>query len=300
MRVLHLLSWKLNNIIPILDDVKNSGFDAIQINPIQPLKDEYSNEWWMSYQPIDFKIGNRYGNKNDLINLCNEASRKDIIIIADIVCNHMAGKDDGSLNPHDKVASYLKNNQHFWKIKENINNWDNRYQVTNHCMGLPGLNLNQVDLQHIIFEFLFELINCGVKGFRFDAAKSIALPNEGCSFWNNIKDLFSGMNLIKYGEVLFSDPNLIYEYINYISVLTENCNLNGDKIFNFIESHDSYLHFAYTKNLHSYEINNCYKDLSYKSNNTLYYARPFDNNSWKSNIVKEANYNKVKKYIYKR
>ena len=97
MRVLHLLSWKLEDIIPILDDIKQHGFDAIQINPIQPLKDEFSNSWWMSYQPIDFKIGNRYGNKNNLINLCNKASEKEIIIIADVVCNHMAGRDRKSV-----------------------------------------------------------------------------------------------------------------------------------------------------------------------------------------------------------
>lgn len=300
MRVLHLLSWKLDNIIPILDDIKNSGFDAIQINPIQPLKDEFSNSWWMSYQPIDFTIGNRYGSKKDLINLCNKASEKEIIVIADVVCNHMAGRDDGSLLPHNKVANYLKNTPKYWKTKENIHNWDNRYEVTNYCMGLPGLDLNNLDLQYIIFEFLFKLINCGVKGFRFDAAKSIALPKEGCSFWNNMNELFTHEISVKYGEVLFSNPDLLNEYTNYISVLTENCNLNSDKIFNFIESHDSYLHFSYTKDLHPNEINRCYKELSNQSNNTLYYARPFDNDSWRSNIVKEANTNKVKNYVYKR
>ena len=117
MRVLHLLSWKLDNIIPILDDIKNSGFEAIQINPIQPLKDEFSNSWWMSYQPIDFTIGNRYGSKKDLINLCNKASEKEIIVIADVVCNHMAGRDDGSLLPHNKVANYLKNTPKYCKRK---------------------------------------------------------------------------------------------------------------------------------------------------------------------------------------
>ena len=53
-------------------------------------------------------------------------------------------------------------------------------------MGLPGLDLSNYDLQGIIIDYLNELIDCGVNGFRFDAAKSIALPYEGCVFWPRV------------------------------------------------------------------------------------------------------------------
>ena len=48
----------LNELIHELDEIRNQGFDAIQINPIQPLKENERYPWWLSYQPIDFKIGN--------------------------------------------------------------------------------------------------------------------------------------------------------------------------------------------------------------------------------------------------
>ncbi len=297
MRVLHLFNWHLSDIASSLPVVANYGFDAIQINPIQPLKDEYSSEWWMSYQPIDFKIGNKFGSKEDLKYLCDEANNYNIRIIADVVCNHMAGDNSGALIPHENVSNYLKENPYYWKENRPVTNWDDRYEVVNYCMGLPGLNLNHPDVQFFITNFIEDLINCGVRGIRFDAAKSIALPREGCNFWEVIHNNFSWRDITKYGEILFEDPNLIYEYANYIGVLTENCSLDHHRIFNFIESHDSYYHFGYTKGMNGYEINDRYHELTKFNENTVYFARPYDNAAWQNDYVKMSN--KVKEYVYK-
>ena len=45
--------------------------------------------------------------------------------------------------------------------------------------------LSSLVLQNIIFEYLKELRDCGVKGLRFDAAKHIGLPNDGVDFFKN-------------------------------------------------------------------------------------------------------------------
>ena len=63
MRILHLFNWKLEDIYGELENISSQGFDTIQINPIQPLKNEFDNAWWQSYQPIDFSVGNRFGTK---------------------------------------------------------------------------------------------------------------------------------------------------------------------------------------------------------------------------------------------
>ena len=39
MKVLHLLNWKLGTIEEELDNIGKQGFDAIQINPMQPFKE---------------------------------------------------------------------------------------------------------------------------------------------------------------------------------------------------------------------------------------------------------------------
>lgn len=297
MRVLHLFCWNLKDIIGELPKIQEQGFEAIQISPIQPLKENYS-EWWMCYQTTSFNVGNKYGSKEDLINLTNEANKYNIKIIADVVCNHTAGKIDGSLYPHELVDSYLKSKGDFWKEPRGINDWNNRYEVTNYCLGLPGLNVSNHDLQDIIIKFLNELIDCGVMGFRFDSAKCIALPDEGCDFWPRVIYCLKKYGLIVYGEVIFADRNLVDRYSQYINVLTNCDGSNREKIFSFVESHDSYLDYCYTKNMSSNQIINQYSELTKSYPNTLFYARPFDD-SWKSDVVKKANMYGIKQYSYR-
>lgn len=288
MRVLHLFGWKIKDIENFLPTIKEQGFDAIQISPIQPSKEEDSGYWWMPYQPIGFQIGNRFGTKEDLEELCREARNYDISVIADVIFNHMAGANDGSLRPNEKVDKRLTERHDFWKIQLPVRDWNNRYEVTNYCMGLPGLNVANHDLQDIIIDFLNSLIDCGVSGFRFDAAKSIGLPEEGCDFWPRVITHLKRDDLILYGEVIFADYDLIDSYNRFINVLTNCDGRNRDKIFCFAESHDSYYDYKYTTNMSSDKIARDYSELTLKYRNTLFFTRPFDD-TWKSEIIKRAN-----------
>ena len=288
MRILHMFNWKLRDIKGELETIYQQGFDAIQINPIQPLKNEESNEWWMSYQPCGFQIGNHYGTKEELCELCVEANKYGIQIIADVICNHVAGADDGSLYPNEKVDKKLLEHGDYFKEFRNINNWNDRYEVTHYCLGLPGLNVYNHNVQNIIIDFLNELIDCGVGGFRFDAAKSIALPDEGCDFWPRVTYCLKKYGLFLYGEVIFESQNRIDEYSKYINVVT-NCDAyNRNNLVKYIENHDSYLEFGYTKNLSSSQISSQYCELVKSYPHTIYYARPFDD-EWKSQNVRTAN-----------
>ena len=288
MRILHTLNWPLHDVISEIDDIANQGFDAIQINPIQPLKQDGYDFWWLSYQPCGFQIGNQYGSKEELIDLCYEANYHGIKIIADVVCNHMAGKNDGSLYPNEKVDPMLKNNPYVWKEFKNISNWEDRNQTINYCIGLPGLQPQNYDVQNKIIDFLNELIKCGVGGFRFDAAKNIALPKEGCDFWIRVLDNLDHHDLFNYGEIIFASESLLYEYSKYMNVITNSPFSSKEHLIAFVENHDSYLHFGYTKSLSTNQINNYYQGLVNEFPNTIYYARPYCD-AWKSDIIKISN-----------
>ena len=297
MRVLHLFNWRLEDIEKELWKISEQGFDAIQINPIQPLKEEGLKQWWMSYQVTGFSIGNYFGLKEDLIRLCLQAEKCGIKIIADVVCNHMAQDSNGGLFPHEKVDWKIRNRSDFWREARNIENYQDRYQVTHYCMGLPGLNLGNHDLQDIIIDFLNELIDCGVAGFRFDAAKHIALPEEGCDFWPRVIYCLKKYGIIVYGEILFTENQLVDKYSQFIGVLTNNGGPNGNRVIFFEESHDSYYDFKYTRDIDSMEIARRYQSLANNYDNTLFYARPFDE-TWKSEVVKQANRAGIKHYAY--
>ena len=84
----------------------------------------------------------------------------------------------------------------------------------------------------------------------------------------------------------------------YINVITNSDGRDKDRLVKYIENHDTFLDFGYTKNLSSSEISKRYYDLVQSYPHTLYYARPFDD-EWKSEKVRVANcgYQKVYKKI---
>lgn len=295
MRILHLLQWPLNDITEdVMKIAKSQGFDAIQINPIQPLKEDLSLadlKWWMSYQPCDLSIGNQYGTKEDLISLCERARRFDIKTISDVIVTHMAEKAAGTFEPHERVSSRLVSRSDFWKEKKQIYNWHNRYEVINYNNGLPGLRVDNHEVQDMIIDFLNSLIDCGVDGFRFDSAKSIALPEEGCDFFPRVLSSLKRQDLINYVEILYEPDDFLEKYGRFAMVLTGNYARDNSNSIIFGESHDTFYGegaIGTTRSITAREAASYYENLSSQYDNTLFFARPWDS-QWKMDIVKNAN-----------
>ncbi len=286
LRILQCLNWQLSSICEVAPVIREQGFDAVQIGPLQPLKEEGDVEWWMSYQPCAFTIGNQYGSKQDFVELCRVLHENNLLVFPDVICTHVAGVNDGRIIPHEKVDSKLVNNPYFWREAKDINDWDNRYQVINYCAGLPSFDLYNHELQNYIITFLNELVNCGADGFRFDSAKSIPTPREGCDFFPRVLSELSKKSLYNYGEVIFASEELISLYVDYLDVLTNTWSYQKDKVVLFSESHDSFLGLGYTREKSSFEITNEYRHLVNHYPKTIYYARPFDD-EWKSDRIKK-------------
>lgn len=289
MRILHLFNWKLLDIIKVLPEIKAQGFSCIQINPIQPLKSE-EDIWWLSYQPTGFKIGNKFGSKEDLTLLCSAAKKLELKIISDVVLNHSASVDSGEILPHEMVDEELRENPWFWKNHELIKDWNNRKEVITNSLGLPSFRLDNYELQDIIIKFLNELIDCGVRGFRFDASKNISLPEEdGNHFWIRVlNNLNHKEELVNYAEVIYTGQKIIDSYCQYVNVLTESHGSYPDKLVKFVDSHDLEKEFKFTEGKSDNDIIKEYCDLVEKYPNTIFYARAF-NDSWKDIRVKNAN-----------
>ena len=82
------LNWKIKDVNNHLEEIKEVGFNTIQLSPLQGIK-ENNYDFWVYYQPINYKIGNNLGNKNDLIELCKKANNLGIKIIVDVVFHHV-------------------------------------------------------------------------------------------------------------------------------------------------------------------------------------------------------------------
>ena len=282
MKILHLFQWRINDIIPELKTIKDQGFDAIQISPIQGTKDS-GMEWWKLYQPINLKIGNeQIGSKKDLINLIQEARKYNIRIIVDIVLRHVAGDETYPLKPHRNVDPELL--QYLAEPIEAVNIDNDRWQCTRRCTGMPMLDYDNVKLRKLYRRFLDELVFIGVDGFRLDQLKHYALPEEG----GKALELFSRYNM--YGEAINCSKELLNKYSKYMKVLTEGRPSDITKLVAKFESHDDYLDLGLTKRMTD-EMRLTEWDIlvnQLQGCDCLYYARPFET-LWKSEEMRKIN-----------
>lgn len=291
MRIAYNFPETLKQTESKIEKIKAQGFDAIQIPPLEPLKEEDPTVWWKAYQPISFNIGNVYGSKEELITFCKKCEDLDLRVYADAIINHMRGDSINPLLPHEKVDFNLRSCPEFWKEPINVTNWHNRQDVIHHCMGLPGLNVYHQEVEDMIVRFLNELIDCGITGFRFDAAKSIGLPSEGYRFWPNLIYRLKKYGMYLYGEVIFEEnPKIIDEYAEYMYVLGNYDGSTREKMVKYIETHDTYLSedsLGYSKFWSPDKVIDDYCNLVKYYDNTLFYIRPNDN-TWLDGRIKEA------------
>ena len=296
--ILHCFNWTLNQIKAELPNIAQAGFTSVQTSPLQ--RHDGSNQWYWLYQPTGFTLGNEIGSYDELKALCTEADRYGVKIIVDVVTNHLAGQKNGTWSYN--IESSLKNSNYFHNKGECTDN-NNRYDVTHKNIGMPDLNSENTDIQNMVLTMITSLKAAGVDGIRWDAAKHISLPSEGCSFWETVT--LSG--LYHYGEILDAPAGnssdainnaLMTEYADYIGVTDEiysstitgairdgrvaksngNWNKRGisaDKIVYWAESHDTYGNDGWTNNLDQNVIDRAYAILAARADSqALYLSRP--------------------------
>ena len=194
--IFHAWDWSMTTIQNNLDSIKAAGFTTIQTSPMQPQKDYYAGNtskeaWWKLYQPLGFSIAtknNALGTKTQLKSMVTAAHNKGLKVIVDVVANHLAGSYDhfdASIREYEPEIygsnGYLSGGAKLHS--ETYNGASNSWCTTNGNIGLPDLNTHDSHVQQRVLSLCKEYIDCGVDGFRFDAAKHIETDNgsEPCS-----------------------------------------------------------------------------------------------------------------------
>lgn len=299
--ILHCFNWTLSQIKQELPNIAQAGFTSVQTSPLQG--HDGQNKWYWLYQPTGFTIGNELGSYDELKALCAEADKYGIKIIVDVVANHLAGSNSGSWAY--SIESSLKKSEYFHNLGP-CNNYDDRYQVTQKNIGMPDLNSENKDIQNKVSAMIERLKNAGVDGIRWDAAKHIALPSEGCGFWSKMAQT----DMYQYGEILDAPAGkssesvnnpLMQEYSQYIGVTDSRYSsdfmsvvnngstykTNGywikrdipaEKIVYWAESHDTYSNKdGWTKNIDQNTVDKAYAILAARADSqALYLSRPFE------------------------
>lgn len=250
--MLHAFNWSYNTIKENLPAIAAAGYTTVQTSPVQQPKDystsgDVTGQWWKLYQPISFHIAEEswLGTKDDLKSLCDEADKYGIKIICDIVSNHIANADEA--RPETVSNQVKKYEPEFYKkrktytrtYKGDANDSSVQAVVQGHVSKCPDLVTNDTAVQGYIINLLKECIDCGVDGFRFDAAKHIETEDDGeyaSDYWKNVTTSASsyytqktGDDLYIYGEIL-NNCGADRSYSSYTKYINVTDNKTGDAV----------------------------------------------------------------------
>ncbi len=245
--IMHAWTWSFNTIREHLQEIKDGGFTIVQTSPINECKVGEDGgrqlfghgKWYYHYQPTDWTIGNyQLGTRDEFKALCDDATQLGLRIIVDVLPNHTV-IDRSYINARlDSAVGGRENLFHangLWPI----NDYSDRYQCTTGEMGtLPDVNTENPDFQYYYMQYVNDVLACGARGFRYDTAKHIGLPDEMCdpkSPQNDFWDVAMGRKPVKglslavprdelfiYGEVL-QDRNVPEQgYAEYMDLTASN------------------------------------------------------------------------------
>ena len=226
---LHAFNWTYAEVEANLESIRNAGFKNVLLMPVQQPKGGGA-AWWAFYQPLSFSIGDSsaLGTKEELAELCAEAEKYGICILADIVVNHMATTDDEGKEP-DGTPTVCPAVEDYEPIlyrnrNEDVDGVGLTFHHNRGAKGtgadtqyyaygnLPDLDTSNPYVQERVLSLLKECIDVGIDGFRFDAAKHVETsldPDYPSDFWENTLEEAkayyrqkTGGELYVYGEIL--------------------------------------------------------------------------------------------------
>lgn len=287
--ILHCFNWSAKEVKAALPQIASAGFGSVQLSPLQRTDVKATGSSWHDlYRPYDLAFkSSGFCTEQDLKDLCSAADEYGIKVVVDVVANHV-----------DKTAGYHdtwwdSNNRVRW---EGSCRYDNRYSITHGQLGDYGdVNSELSDVQARGKAYVEFLKGCGVDGIRWDAAKHIATPSEGCGFWSAVTSV---PGMWHYGEILNDDGTPVNEYAKYMSITDNrysnsaakenggiqngyggdwavNRGVASNKLVYWAESHDTYANDEWSQNVAQSVIDRAYACVATRNGATaLYLARP--------------------------
>lgn len=195
--MVHLFEWKWNDIADECERfLAPKGFAGVQVSPPNENLVIGHRPWWERYQPVSYKLETRSGNDAAFRNMVDRCNNVGVRIYIDAVINHMTGgggqwgTGGSQANQGDRGypgVPYGSND--FNNPRCTINNYNNPNEVRNcELVGLHDLNQGTEYTRSKIVEYMNNLINIGVAGFRVDAAKHM-WPQDLEVIYNRLNNL---------------------------------------------------------------------------------------------------------------
>ncbi|KAJ3323743.1 hypothetical protein HDV06_001473 [Boothiomyces sp. JEL0866] len=220
-----LFQWPFASIAQeCVDFLGPNGYSFVQTSPVQEHAknsfDGYNNPWYLVYQPLGYKIGNRLGSVADFKNMTHVCKSVGVDIVVDVVLNHFAyvnEKDNGGYGTsgawdshafHENFPDAGYNSTHFHDSKCNGPiNWNDLQSIYNCQLStLVDVDTANSFVQQSVANFLNKLVDYGVAGFRFDAAKAMPAADIA-GFLSTLKKNYRGLKPYVTQEIYNPFPN---------------------------------------------------------------------------------------------
>ena len=221
--IFHAFDQQYSDVKQFVCELGKQGYSHILTPPTQ--KSNPSPEWWARYQPVDYSVIEGRGSQEDLKKLINKAHSCNVKVIADVVFNHMANLDgnddfeDLTKFPGLRASDFNSAPDRPGKKPCGINYSDGNRNSEINCWlgGLPDLiftnNVKKIQKAH-----LKKLLDLGIDGFRFDAAKH--MPADVVKEYISYVDGESQGKTWNYLEVI-ADGDTSAENYNWIAAVTD-------------------------------------------------------------------------------
>ncbi|CRK95800.1 CLUMA_CG009256, isoform A [Clunio marinus] len=213
--IVHLFEWKWADIASECENfLAPNGYAGVQISPPNENAIVSGRPWYERYQPMSYNLVTRSGNQAAFADMTRRCNAVGIRIYADAVINHMSattGTGTGGSSGNSGTLQFpaVPYGPNDFNPRCDINDYNNINQVRN-CwlVGLPDLALGSAYVRDKIVEFMNNLIDLGVAGFRVDAVKHM-WPGDLTNVFGRLKNLNTN-----YGFAANSRPFITQEVID--------------------------------------------------------------------------------------
>ncbi len=178
----HLFEWPWPDVAQECEEVLGpAGFTAVQVSPPSEHARIGGRPWWERYQPVSYELVSRSGDREEFADMVARCAHVGVDIFVDAVLNHMSAQTSGTGtagNAYQKYEfpDYGAEDFHSPPCEILGTDYQNDASRVQECelLGLSDLNTSLPRVQARLAEYLEDLVNLGVRGFRIDAAKHMA------------------------------------------------------------------------------------------------------------------------------
>lgn len=200
-----LFQWTWDAIAAECPRLGETGYGWVLTSP--PQEHVLGSEWWTQYQPVSYLVESRLGDREQfeaMVGACHDAG---VQVIADAVVNHMTGRDSGTGWAGSTFEHYeypgiwtFEDFHHCDTSDSDIENYRDADQVQScELVNLADLATERENVRTRLSEYLADLRDLGVDGFRIDAAKHMP-PEDVAAILEPLPDDTVVIQEVIYGE----------------------------------------------------------------------------------------------------